>query len=757
MGYKKIEHENYTIVENDNGMILGISNAPIIEADGYAFKDLARAGTLLPFEDWRLDADTRAKDLAQRLTIEQIAGLMLYSSHQMIPSLPGGPFQAHYDGVSYPESGKHPWEMSDEQKTFLSVDNIRHVLVMKLQDASVAARWNNEMQRFAENLPFGIPINTSSDPRHGAADSGVEYKSAGADVSKWPEGIGMSATFSPEVCSQFAEIAAKEYRALGISTALSPQIDLATEPRWMRYADTFGAHIDLTIDMTKAYCDGMQTTKGKPDGWGNDSVVTMAKHWPGGGTGESGRDAHYPFGKYAVYPGDNFDLHMKPFTKGALSLDGPTKSTAAIMPYYTVSWNQDNKNGDNVGNSYNEYIIHDLLREKYGYKGVVCTDWGITGAIDQSIDSFGSRCYGVENLTEAEQHLRIIINGIDQFGGNNKKEPIVEAYNIGCETYGQDFMRGRMEESAVRLLRNIFQLGLFENPYLNPEESVKLVGCEAFQKAGYKAQLMSIVMLKNTNNCLPLKEKPKDLVSSTTCNKLKVYVPERQIKAKKNFFRRMDEAKTISPVSNQLLKEYFIPVDTPEEADVALVFLESPDTDGYSSQDLSDGGNGYMPISLQYRPYTANTARKQSIAGGDVREEFINRSYYGKTTYASNEQDLDNVITTKELMGDKPVIACITMHNPAVLAELEPYADAILVDFGVSRKAILDIITGIAQPNGLLPVQLPLNMETVEKHCEDLAFDIEPYTDSVGATYNFGYGMNWNGIISDARTKKYSL
>jgi beta-glucosidase len=744
MGYKRIENEIFTLIENDNGMILGLTTTPLIEVDGYAFKDFARTGTLLPYEDWRLDPLTRAKDLAQRLSIDEIAGLMLYSSHQMIPSLPGGPFQAKYDGKDFPDSGKHAWEMSDEQKEFLKKDNIRHVLVMKVQDANVAARWNNEMQKFAENLPYGIPINTSSDPRHGAAASTAEYKGAGTDVSKWPEGIGMSATFSPELCREFAEIAAKEYRALGITTALSPQIDLATEPRWMRYADTFGGHVDLTIDMTKAYCDGMQTTKDTKDGWGKDSVVTMAKHWPGGGTGESGRDAHYPFGKYAVYPGNNFRLHMRPFTEGALQLNGPTKTAAAIMPYYTVSWNQDQKNGENVGNSYNEYLIHDLLREKYQYDGVVCTDWGITGTIANTIDSFGSRCYGVENLTDAEQHLRIIMNGIDQFGGNNKKGPIVEAFSIGCVKYGEAVMRARMEASAVRLLRNIFQLGLFENPYLDPKESVKLVGCAEYQNKGFLAQLMSIVLLKNKNKCLPIRSKGK------------VYIPDRYSKAKKNFFRGMDGEKTMKPIDEQLVKEYFVQVNTPEEADIAIVFLESPDTDGYSSQDLSAGGNGYMPISLQYRPYTATAARKESIAGGDLRENFNNRSYYNKTTYSANEQDLDNVITTKKIMGDKPVIACITMHNPTIVAELEPYADAILAEFGVQRRAVLDILTGKAQPQGLLPVQLPKNMETVENHCEDTAFDIVPYTDCLGSTYDFGFGMNWSGVINDVRTNKYS-
>jgi beta-glucosidase len=743
MGYKIIRNEHFTKIENDNGVVLGLSDVNIIEKDGYAFKNLSGTNELLPYEDWRLDAGTRAIDLARRLSIDEIAGLMLYSSHQMIPAIPFGPFKATYDGKGFDDSGKKAFELTDQQKEFLTKDNIRHVLVLKLQDAITAARWNNEMQKLAESLPFGIPINTSSDPRHGAADSTAEYKGAGMDVSKWPEGIGLSATFSKDLCYQFAEIASKEYRALGITTALSPQIDLATEPRWMRFADTFGGHVKLAVDMTKAYCDGMQTTYGVENGWGSNSVVTMVKHWPGGGTGEGGRDAHYPFGSYAVYPGDNFNTHLKPFTEGAFKLDGPTKRTGSIMPYYTVSWNQDKKNGENVGNSYNEYIIKDLLRTTYEYDGVICTDWGITGDPAAEVDSFGSRCYGVESLSEAERHLKCIMNGVDQFGGNNKKEPIIKAYELGCKQYGEEFMRKRMEESAYRLLRNMFHLGLFENPYLNPEESAAIVGCNEHQIAGYEAQLQSIVMVKNKNNCLPIHKK------------VKVYIPDRYIKEKKSFFRTMEDSKTIIPVLDNVVDDYFIKTDDPSNADIAIVFLESPISDGYSTEDLNAGGNGYLPISLQYRPYTATNARKNSIAGGDIRERDSNRSYLGKTTYTANEQDLDNVINTRKQMGNKPVIACITMRNPAVLEELEPYVDAILVDFGVQKKALFDTITGENEPNGLLPIVLPLNMETVETHFEDVAFDIEPYIDEANAVYDFGFGLNWTGQITDSRLKQY--
>ena len=343
--------------------------------------------------------------------------------------------------------------------------------MMAVDDAGTAARWSNALQRRAEALPLAIPVNISSDPRSGAKAAAAEFKSAGGDVSKWPEGIGFAACFDPEVVKQFAHDASLEYRAMGITTALGPQIDLCTEPRWMRFMDTLGMDTEDVKALVKAYCDGMQTTEGAPDGWGRDSVNTMVKHWPGGGTGEGGRDAHYAFGEYAVYPADNAAEHMKPFTEAAFRLDGPTGCASAVMPYYTVSWGLDKKYGKNVGNSYSEYLIRDLLREKYGFGGVVCTDWGITQDPSPEIDAFGSRCYNMQEYTEPERMLIAILNGVDQFGGNDDPAPVLEAYRLGCEQLGEAAMRARMEQSAARLLVNIFRCGLFEDPYLDPEVS----------------------------------------------------------------------------------------------------------------------------------------------------------------------------------------------------------------------------------------------------------------------------------------------
>lgn len=749
--WKKIEKDGYVILDNGNGVCLGIgadSEVPILEVDGYAFKDFLRSGELAPYEDWRLTSEERARDLAERLEIEDIAGLMLYSAHQLIPAK--GPlaaaFGGTYDGKSYEESGVKPWELTDQQKEFIVKDKVRHVLIMGLESTEAAVRWNNKLQALAEQSGFGIPANNSSDPRHGAGSMAEYMGVTGEPISKWANGIGLSASFDPEAVKEFGEMGSAEYRALGITTALSPQIDLATEPRWMRLCDTFGEHTQMTIDMTKAYCDGFQTTRDSQDGWGKDSVNTMVKHFPGGGSGEAGRDAHYGYGKYAVYPRENFQEHLKPFTKGAFALNGKTGKASAVMPYYTISYNTDRKNGENVGNSYSKYLIQDLLREELGYEGVVCTDWGITHDIGETEETFAGKCWGVEHLTEAERHYKALEAGVDQFGGNNDGAPVLEAYEMLCKTYGKEAATARFRRSAYRLLLNIFRTGLFENPYLDLEVSEKVVGCPEFMEKGYRSQLRSITMLKNKNQTLPL----------TQGKELKVYVPNRFIRSYLDFMSHPTPEQNITPAGKKLLAECFTVVETPEEADVAVCYAESPISVGYSPSDRENGGNGYVPITLQYRPYEAVHARKESIAGGDPLEESQNRSYQGKWNTAANEADLDAVIETKKRMGEKPVITVISVKNPMVMSEIEPYSDAILVEYGVTPQAVIDVLTGAFTPEGLLPIQMPENMETVEKQQEDVAFDMACYKDSEGHVYDFGFGLNYQGVIKDERTRRYT-
>ena len=732
--------EGITIVTNEDGATLGYSTesgVAIIAQDRYAFKDLNKNGSLDSYEDWRSPVTERAKDLASKMSLEDIAGLMLYSSHQSIPSGSRGYGSSVYNGKPFDESGAASSDLSDGQKKFLTDDHLRHVLITSVESPVVAAQWNNNAQAFAESLYLGIPVNTSSDPRHGS-DSYAEFNAgAGGEISMWPGTLGIAASFDPELMKQFGEIGSVEYRALGITTALSPQIDLATEPRWSRFDGTMGEDPDLTTDLARAYVDGFQSSDGGD--WGTQSVNAMIKHWPGGGPEEGGRDGHFGYGAYAVYPGKNIKDHLQPFTEGAFKLNGPTKMASAVMPYYTISDGE----GEAVGNGFNKYLLTDVLRGEYGYDGVICTDWGITNDV-KAVDKFEGKSWGVETMTIAERHYKAIAAGVDQFGGNNDMGPVIEAYNMGVAEHGAEAMRTRFEASAVRLLTNIFRVGLFENPYLDVAETSKIVGNSEFMKAGFNAQLKSIVMLKNQNKALPIKDKKK------------VYIPQRYVAPSTNWWGMTSEEKMVDPYNLEVVAKYFDVVSTPEEADFALVGIYSPDGGvGYNRNDLEKGGNGYVPINLQYGDYTATTAREVSLAGGSPLEDFTNRSYKGKSVKTINTTDMQLVNETKKKMGNKPVIVSIKVSKPMVFSEIEKSASSILIHMGVQDQALMEIITGAAEPSALLPFQMPADMLTVEAQFEDVPRDMQPYIDSEGNSYDFAYGLNWNGVIADERVKAY--
>ncbi|RYE24419.1 MAG: hypothetical protein EOP42_22315, partial [Sphingobacteriaceae bacterium] len=387
----------------------------------------------------------------------------------------------------------------------------------------------------------------------------------------------------------------------------------------------------------------------------------------------------------------------------------------------------------------------DLLRNKYHYDGVVCTDWGVTADEGAKPNVFAGKSWGMETKTVAERHYKILMAGVDQFGGNNLAAPILEAYTMGVKEHGEAFMRARFEQSAVRLLKNIFRVGLFENPYLDVENTKQTVGKPEFMTAGYQAQLKSIVLLKNNANILPIK------TAST------VYLPKKYTPSLKGFFGPPSKEKFEDAISPALAKKYLKTTDDPAKADYAIVFVSNPNSgSGYNSEDVAKNGNGYVPVSLQYGAYTASKARAQSIAAGDPAEPGVtNRSYQNKTITALNYQDLKTIKETRLAMKGKPVIVVFALSKPAVPAEFEKDANAIVATFGVQNQAVLDILTGAAEPSALMPFQMPANMETVETQSEDIPHDMVCYTDANGHVYDFGFGMNWKGIISDGRTAKY--
>jgi len=726
-------YDAYSLVKQTEGPTLGYSvysGVKIIMKDGFAFKDLDKDGELDIYEDWRKPVHKRAADLAAKLPVERICGLMLYSSAQCITS----------DTLT----GVHVKYLKD--------DYIRHMLISPVATPAIGAAWANAVQAFCEAEPFGIPSNNSSDPRNytnGTANTGAykhepdgEFDPSGKDdISRWPREVGMAACFDPAVARQHGEIVSREYRALGITTALSPQADMASDPRWRRFYGTFGEDPYLLRDIVREYCDAFQTTPDSKSGWGSLSVNCMVKHWPGGGTGEGGRDAHFGIGKYAVYPGNNFKENLVPFIEGAFALNGPTGKASAVMPYYTISYGQD-PSGENVGNGFSRYIIQELLRDKYRFDGVVCTDWGIVTDYSKPYIHKGTP-WGMEKASLAEKRLKCFEAGVDQLGGVAGNDISMQAYKLWIEKYGENSARKRFELSAVRLLTNVFRVGNFENPYVSPSEAERIVGCKEFVAAGYEAQLKSVVMLKNHGSVLPLAKKAK------------VYQPLRHSAEGITHWRKPIPAYDEYPFGKELLGSYFDLTDNPKDADFALVYIKSPFGHwGYIDPNDEYPDGHYHPISLQYSPYTAEFAREKSIAGGDPAEKSDNRSYRGFTEHSSNYGDLLLVQKTKALMGDKPVIVVVATDRPFV-PEMEPCCDALLIAFGVSNNALLDVISGAFEPSGLLPCQMPANMKTVEEQCEDVARDMECWQDADGHRYDFAFGLDWKGVIDDARVQKY--
>jgi beta-glucosidase len=746
-------------------------NGSYTVADLPVFKDLNGNSRLDVYEDWREPVEKRVEDLAGKLAedpngIVKMAGLMLYSSHQRVTD---------------------PY-ITGDQYVFLRDDYLRHVLVAQVNRPLDAALWTNNIQAYLEGVTddYGIPANNSSDPRHGSRSIiNAEYATYTGGISAWPSSLGIAATFKPEAMLNFGKIASAEYRLMGIATALSPQIDIATEPRWSRFNGTFGEDPKLARDMAAAYVRGFQSTyelktdgvfgKEAPKGWGPYSVNAMIKHWPGGGAGEGGQDAHYAYGKYAVYPGGNFNAHLIPFVDGAFGAEtGPTGKATAVMPYYTISYLQvpgsEPNSAElpgaklNMANAYSSYIIQDLLRGAYQFKGVVCTDWGVVGDTKSPEEGlFGKTpgmIWGVDDhypamagysARDRQQRADMLLRaGINQFGGLDTIEPIMDAYK--ADTAG---IKPLILSSTKALLANIFAPGLFENPYVNIEEAEALLGHQHFTETGYQTQLDSMVLLKNKNGLLPLGAN------------VKVFVPGAALKRKTP--RTMDNA-TLA-----LIQGYFGEANVitdpakAEMATVSLIFGDSLISGGGSYTE--DDSIAFKPAALDYKVYTADKARAVSIAGAPIRDSAgkvtgrANNSYKNKKAdpfdaipgfFSSTPSTLTHFLEDLSMAraARKPVVFSITLRNPMVLEEVELLADAILVNFENQKAAVLDMIRGQTKnnaaggsrsikPQGLLPMQMPRDMETVETQNEDVPRDMIPYRDSEGNTWDFGFGLSY--------------
>ena len=759
--------DGWTRYTNEGGATLGVMDtAKIIQVDGFAFKDLNGDGKLDFFEDWRQPAADRAKALADVLPVEKILPLMWHGGLQTftIPTDGGGPI------------------LGDDEYELVGQGSRSGCSRLNADIESYAGdiKWINGAQERCEKEEWSIPYLNSTDP----------YQ-----LFDIPDNVTLAAAMDKDVWRKAGMWLGRAWSSTGVRCELGPQVDVYSNPIGCRLSGSICEDPAVNRDFAAAFAGGMQSTWGDDEatddqGWGKDSVATMFKHFVGEGSVEGGRNDHQDPGKFNVFPGDNFEAHLIPFLDGGLHLDSKTEQMAAIMPCYGITYDEDQKYGENVGSGYSKHNLG-ILRNA-GWDGMITTDWMI----------LTSEIFGVEDKTQPERYEKMVQAGIDQHGGSFDMEVGNAAWELLKKDLGEEEATARVRESARRIFKVMLDVQLFEQPYSDRDAAKEILQNENAFKFGLEASEKSIVMLKN------------DGVISKDCmaDKPRVYIPQKFTAASRGFMGMtpasiapcfdLDTAGEVFDVvtdavgeptgpameaaagfpgapGGQATEATKDPEPTYQESDLvrataadladvkyAVVRLRNPQSTGADPEDQ------FPPVSLQYRPYTATTAREESIAGNQEGSELNlvwdaksggtkqNRSYKGKTAIATNEGDLDLVISVKQTLPEGAKLICVVdAANPMVFSELEPYCDAILVDFGFQHgacdQAFVNIISGKTEPSGLLPFQMPASMDTVEAQLEDVPRDMDCYVDADGNTYDFCFGLNWSGVIDDERTKTY--
>lgn len=457
-----------------------------------------------------LCVDERLDDLLERMTLEEKVGQLFI---KQIPMGANGTIDTTTFTDNYTTGG------------LISEKLMTHFNIVSSGKPSELANWHNAIQELALQTRLGIPITVATDPRHSFAETAGSAVGVGS-FSQWPETLGLAALRSPEMVQRFAEIAREEYMAVGIREALSPQIDVTTEPRWARTGQTYGEDANLTSSLVVAYLKGFQG-----ETLGRHSVTTVTKHFPGGGPGLKGNDSHFPTGKNNVYPGGYLDYHLQPF-KAAIAAGARQMMPAYSRPIGTKY--------EEVGMGFNKGIVTDLLRNELGFDGIVVSDWGLVTDFVAKGQEMEAISWGVEDLSELAKVEKILNAGVDQLGGEIRTELVIQLVNEGT------IPESRIDESARRLLKEKFLLGLFDNPFVDPASADRVVGNDYFRRVGNETQRRAYTLLKNPDDLLPL---PLDTAT-------KFYVSGLN--------------------ASYLLDRNLTVVDTPEEADFAFLRLSTP-------------------------------------------------------------------------------------------------------------------------------------------------------------------------------------
>ena len=704
-------------------------------------------GELDTYEDWRLSTEERAEDLANQMQGEEIAAVLTH----------GG----------WGDFTTEPLTEDDGSYTYLMQGGRGGVTRQIKQGGTAHAKWANAIQAVAEQSYYGIPAMISIDP---------------ANISGLVETNALASTMDTELAAEIGQETAKEYRAAGVTALLGPQVDIAS-PVMDRAGGTYGEDPQLTLDIATAYVNAMQSTydeNGEDLGWGDESVYCFTKHFAGAGSTEGGRNDHSNIGRYATFPGNNLEAHVITYFDGVFNLPGKT-SSSGIMTEYAIDVDADgNPYGGEWAGVYNPYL--NGMLEAGGFDGLKITDWGVF--------QFAG-VWGAEDLEEADRIATGWEAGANLLGGYSDVDTAKAAYAILVDRDGQDKADEIMTAAAEKFVSVMMNLGMFENPYVDTAYADTIISTGEDSDFAREGQRESVVMIKNDGVISEngaASEKPTVYVpyvyntgwSASWMRGISdgtpSWTPGMDLDKLGQYFNIVtdtlgDPTGEADADGNATYTKDDITRATADEiaaCDYVLVGMSGAYVPSYNSlMTGAFGGEGpaegteevWYPASLQYGEYTADTARETSISGKVLEDGTReNRSYKGQTAHeCPNYGDLEALQYAKENAGDTPVIVSMKMERGMVWSEVEPLADAILVNYNSQKEDVVaEIILGQTEPSGLLVFQQPANMETVEAQLEDVPRDMECYTDAAGNTYDFAFGLNWSGKIDDDRTAKYS-
>ncbi len=625
--------------------VLVAKSVNIMTVNGLKFKDLNKNGKLDKYEDWRLSSAERAKDLLSKMTLEEKAGMMLISTTRLEndwsfeKARTTAPITSNFNetdlvmkqnmftGLPMPVAQLFAAGTTNGVKNL----HLRNFILRANTDTRTLSEWSNKLQALCEADGLGIPALVTSNPRnHITRDASIGLSVGKTPFSVWPGELGLAAMRDPQLVREFADIARQEWTAIGLRKGYMYMADLATEPRWQRVEGTFGEDAELAAQTMREVVLGFQGAK-----LNNGSVALTVKHFPGGGATEDGQDPHFPWGKREILTDKSIQNNLVSF-KAAIDA-----GVSAIMPYYSLPVGT---KYEGVAYAYNKGILQDLLRKELGFKGIINSD---TGPIDMMP-------WGVEDLNVTERYKKSQEAGVNLYSGSGDPTELLKAVKTGA------VKMKTINESVLLLLLEKFELGLFENPYVDVEKAVALVGNPAFQKRADVAMRKSIVLLRNESNILPLKGKTKVYFES--------YFPQKG---------NPNGTHVNIPALNNWALQF---VQTPDEADVVLLWI----TPGAKSLFDSKGEPIYLSLS----------------------KNGINTCYI-------------NCLTEK-----KPTVLVMNYSNPWVIDEIynkgSQNIKGVIATFGTTNDALLDVVTGKFNPTGKMPFTTPISEAAAQNNKPDV-------------------------------------